>query len=311
MNNKVNVQDLDVERLLNGRMSSSTVETYKTSWLSYVSWLNGRDPLDVHNVNQWKDDMINVDGYSASTINTRLSAIKRVIRELYDLGRVDAEVYVEFDRVRKIPANAMPERRRPNNRNKITPKEMRKIIESIKVNTNDPLLARDRALILVLATSGMRASEAVQVKRQDIVKLEGGYAIDNIIVKGGETRRVPISEECYNAIHDWLFIRPMRSEYVFTLDRWYNPFVPESETVMLCTDKPMDRRNVLYTVKKYARMAGLEHVHTHDFRRFVGTTLAKKDIRTAQKVLGHKSIETTAKYYVMDEVEPGVTEGMF
>jgi len=53
------------------------------------------------------------------------------------------------------------------------------------------------------------------------------------------------------------------------------------------------------TVKRYAKQCELPHVKPHDFRRFVGTILAKKDPRQAQKVLGHKSIDTTYKHYVL------------
>ncbi len=49
----------------------------------------------------------------------------------------------------------------------------------------------------------------------------------------------------------------------------------------------------------------------HDFRRFVGTQLAKDDIRKAQKALGHKDIRTTAKHYVLDEIEAGLTDDLF
>ena len=49
----------------------------------------------------------------------------------------------------------------------------------------------------------------------------------------------------------------------------------------------------------------------HDFRRFVGTELAKRDIRQAQKALGHKRIETTARHYVLDELAGGLTDGLY
>jgi len=52
-------------------------------------------------------------------------------------------------------------------------------------------------------------------------------------------------------------------------------------------------------------------VKPHDFRRFVGTQLATRNIRLAQKALGHKSIETTARHYVLDELEVGLTDGLY
>jgi integrase len=64
-------------------------------------------------------------------------------------------------------------------------------------------------------------------------------------------------------------------------------------------------------VQRYAAKVGLEHIKPHDFRRFVGTKLAKRDIRIAQKQLGHKSIETTARHYVIDGVALGATDNLF
>jgi hypothetical protein len=43
----------------------------------------------------------------------------------------------------------------------------------------------------------------------------------------------------------------------------------------------------------------------------VGTQLAKKDIRKAQKALGHKRIDTTAKHYILDELEEGLTDDLY
>jgi integrase len=64
-------------------------------------------------------------------------------------------------------------------------------------------------------------------------------------------------------------------------------------------------------VRKYARQCGLPAVKPHDFRRFVGTQLAKRDIRQAQKALGHKRLETTAQHYVLDELQVGLTDGLY
>ena len=57
-------------------------------------------------------------------------------------------------------------------------------------------------------------------------------------------------------------------------------------------------------MKHHAEEAGLDHVKTHDLRRFVGTQFARVDIRKAQKTLRHKRIETTARHYVLDEKDP-------
>ena len=69
---------------------------------------------------------------------------------------------------------------------------------------------------------------------------------------------------------------------------------------------PVSRAN-----PKYALQCGLPAVKPHDFRRFVGTQLAKRDLRQAQRALGHKRLETTVQHYVLDELQPGLTEGLY
>ncbi|MEO6891143.1 MAG: tyrosine-type recombinase/integrase [Ktedonobacteraceae bacterium] len=64
-------------------------------------------------------------------------------------------------------------------------------------------------------------------------------------------------------------------------------------------------------VKRYAAMCDLQHIKPHDFRRFVGTQLAAQDIRKAHKALGHTSIEVTARHYVLDELERGLTDHLY
>ena len=64
-------------------------------------------------------------------------------------------------------------------------------------------------------------------------------------------------------------------------------------------------------MRKYTDEAGLDDVKPHDFRRFVGTQLARNDIRQAQKALGHKRLETTARHYVLDELEAGLTDDLY
>ena len=63
-------------------------------------------------------------------------------------------------------------------------------------------------------------------------------------------------------------------------------------------------------VQRYSERCGLSHIKPHDFRRYVGTALAKKDIRLAQKQLGHLNIATTAKHYVLDTARVGATDDL-
>ncbi len=71
--------------------------------------------------------------------------------------------------------------------------------------------------------------------------------------------------------------------------------------------RPMTARAIEYPVAEHIDACMLAHVRPHDFCRFLGTILARRDIRQAQKALRHKRIDTTAAHYVLDELEPGLS----
>jgi integrase/recombinase XerD len=103
-------------------------------------------------------------------------------------------------------------------------------------------------------------------------------------------------------IEAWMAWRSVASPYVFTSfgGRGRQP-----------TPQPLDRSAALRLVQHYAHLVGLGPLSPHDLRRFVGTQLAKRDIRQAQKVLRHKDISTTARHYVLDELTGGLTDGLY
>lgn len=77
------------------------------------------------------------------------------------------------------------------------------------------------------------------------------------------------------------------------------------------TERPLSAVAVWQIVRKYTNGVGLDDIKPHDFRRFVGTQLARKNLRMAQKALGHKRLETTARHYILDELEPGLTDDLY
>lgn len=76
------------------------------------------------------------------------------------------------------------------------------------------------------------------------------------------------------------------------------------------TARPLSTTAIWQIVRKYAGSLGLDHVKPHDFRCFCRHT-TREDIRQAQKALGHKRLETTARHYVLDELEPGLTDDLY
>lgn len=300
---------IDVNRLLKGVVAENTLLTYATAWREYYKFSGSlRRAMKGETLTEWRQHMVTESNFSAATINIRLSAIKTIARELYAHGKIKQEQHWAIKEVTKLPAAALKERRRPNNRVRIEPEQMRTICTSPPVSAENDIALRDRALMMTLATTGTRISEALAIKVHDIRPLSGGnYVVTGIFGKrDADPRSVPLSPEAYEAIQDWLAFRPINSPYVFT----GNTYCLETGGILF-SDKPMNRHTALNRVKIYGAQIGMPEIKCHDFRRFVGTQLAKDNIRTAQKVLGHANISTTVQHYVLDDFVPGSTNSLF
>ena len=156
------------------------------------------------------------------------------------------------------------------------------------------------ALLMTLAGSGLRVSEVVTLTSAQIAFSEGENGLQGWTVSVAGKNKVDatpraLSPAAKTAIDAWVSARSaagVESDYIFT------GFTGRGSRGLRST--PIATVSAWETVQRYAGVAGVENVKPHDFRRFVGTQLAKKDIRLAQKQLGHASIETTAKHYVLD-----------
>lgn len=161
---------------------------------------------------------------------------------------------------------------------------------------------RDNALLHTLASSGLRIHELAALTRSQIQITQGGYQLRVMGKNDKEYRNAPLSPEAYAAIQAWLAARPATSSFVFT------GFQGRSQQTKAT---PLTSVSIWRIVKAYADQCGLEHIKPHDFRRFVGTRLAKTSPRAAQKALGHKKIGTTMDNYVLDELEVGITDNLY
>ena len=160
------------------------------------------------------------------------------------------------------------------------------------------------ALLATLAGSGCRISEVVALTVGQLSARDGGYVLQ-VLGKGQAVpREAPLSREAYAHLQTWLAQRAAQgggaTPVIFTAFAGPRP-----------TARRLTAGAAWCAVRKYALQCGLEHVKPHDFRRFVGTQLAKRDIRQAQKALGHTRLETTAQHYVPDELQVGLTDGLY
>lgn len=177
-----------------------------------------------------------------------------------------------------------------------SPKLWKKIPESLSVNEIEALLAqpnlrdkqgiRDKAILEALYATGMRVSEAVNLKSNN-VNLEVGFL--RCIGKGNKERIIPLGKKAAESIKKYLavsrphFLRGRESEYLF-ISR---------------LGKKISRQSFWKIIKKYSRSARIKKpIKPHILRHSFATHLLERgaDLRSVQEMLGHANISTTQIY---------------
>mgnify|MGYP002671779140 FL=1 len=149
---------------------------------------------------------------------------------------------------------------------------------------------RNKAIIELLFSCGLRVSELVNLKFNDIFERDKFL---RIIGKGDKERLVPISDSALHEIKLWLYdrnlmkIKPGEQEYVFLNRRGAH----------------LTRTMILIMIKRTAEEAGItKTVSPHTLRHSFATELLKggADLRAIQEMLGHENIKTTQIYTHID-----------
>jgi integrase len=287
--------------LLTGQLAPASLAGYQRDIAAYRRFCrDAATALEPASLARWRTHLAQATRLSPHTINRRLAAVKRLVQEAAAQGYVESATAEAFRRVPGVPVKALKDRLKATARTRITPGQMRQLCE-----TPDPrtlIGRRDRALLHTLATSGCRVSEVVTLTAAQLLSRDGNFFLVVLGKNQTEARTAPLSHEAYASIQAWLARRPVESAYLFTsfAGKGHRP-----------TARPMHLSAAWRAVQRAARRLELAHVKPHDFRRFVGTELARRDIRLAQKALGHKRIETTARHYVLDELAGGLTDGLY
>lgn len=287
--------------ILAGQLAPSSVAMYTRDFEAYCAFARSPEAVvQASTLARWRAHLAQATEKSPNTINRMISAVKRLMREAAAQGYIPASLAQEFYQISGVKVAALKQRVKDNARVRIEPWSMRAVCE---LPERERLIGlRDQALLATLASSGLRVTELATLTTAQIRPKGHSYVV---LVRGKNDvtyREAPLSREAYGYIQTWVEARPVTSEYVFT------SFAGRGERL---TERPLSPTAVWKIVRKYADAAGLDDVKPHDFRRFVGTQLARMNIRQAQKALGHKRLETTARHYVLDELEPGLTDDLY
>ncbi len=159
-----------------------------------------------------------------------------------------------------------------------------------EIDTNEESGLRDRAIMELLFSSGLRVSELVNLNRDHINTKRREFMVRG---KGQKDRPVYISESAADWVEQYLAIRQ---------DTLAPLFISYSKNVEANTSgdyRRLTARSIQRMVSKYARLAGItKHVSPHTMRHSFATDLLMNgaDLRSVQSMLGHSNIATTQIY---------------
>ena len=264
---------------LERRLSENTVRAYVNDLEQYDRFLMGRRIAAIEAIRSRDvEDYVAAAGWAASTVARKIAALRS---------------FHEFLRRRGVAAENPAHQIQPPRRARPLPDVLdTRQVEALLAapRGENPAAARDRALLEVAYATGLRASELVRLRLEEIdlderlIRCTGKRSRERIVPYGGKAHGALVR---YLEGARPLFLRDRGERAVF-LTRFGRSFT---------------RMGYWKLLRGYARAAGIDQpVSPHTLRHSCATHLLEGgcDLRVVQEILGHRSIETTQIYTHLD-----------
>ena len=245
-----------------GKATNTTKATYICILEDFIKSIKADtvSDLDILMIDNFIDNL-SLKNYKPKTIKNKIVVIRSFIKFLYSKNLIDIRPEaIEIPRTVEVEANFLDE------------EEQLALIKSAKN-------LRDKALIMTILSSGLRASEILNLKEDDLYRR-------SLIVsrgKGGKPRVTFIDPLTEKSIREYHHKREADSIFVFT-----NSF-----------GKPLSRQYLSRMISETALRAGIKkRVSAHTLRHSFATNMLRKGARIedVQPLMGHSNISTTRLY---------------
>ncbi|MCR4609488.1 MAG: site-specific tyrosine recombinase XerD [Eubacterium sp.] len=256
------------------RSSENTVASYRRDLSKLDSYLNS-NKISLKEVNSTTLNTyilkLEKEGMSSATVSRNVASIRSFFAFLLNRGMISSNP-TESIKPPKVEKKA-PET--------LSIEEVTLLLDQPVGESNKEI--RDKAMLELLYATGMRVTELISIKYQDIdMSMNFVQCIDN-----GKARIIPFENAAKNALTKYIInVRPSMcgdSEYLFTN----------------CKGEQMTRQGFWKIIKLYANRAGIDkditpHMIRHSFAMHMVNNGA--DLRALQEMLGHSDISTTQVY---------------
>lgn len=262
-------------------LSENTAKAYRSDIEKFYKFLDGNG-IELKSVKReqisdylWAQREENKE---SSTVARNLIALKVFFKYLSREGYLQEEptAVMESPRLwKKLPHT-------------LSVDETRRLLESAQ--GEEPQILRDRAILELLYASGLRISELVNLKLNDL-NFEVGFLKSR--GKGGKERIVPLGSKAISYLKKYL--SSARGEYLKG---------PSEYLFLNRSGKKISRQSCWKMIKKYANLAGIKKkISPHTLRHSFATHLLERgaDLRAVQEMLGHANISTTQIYTHIDK----------
>ncbi|MFA6118776.1 MAG: site-specific tyrosine recombinase XerD [Parachlamydiales bacterium] len=270
----------DIKILINGflayietekGLSRNTIEAYHRDIRFFNDFLEKKGLTNIQDIEQ--KDVIEYlsnlkEKYASSSMSRNFISIKVFFRFLKkeSVIKTDITKYLDVPKIWQLLPNVM------------TYEQVNTLLSQMDLNSF--IGSRDKAILELIYASGLRVSEACNIKLLDVfdsfVKVNG---------KGNKQRVIPVGKKAIQAIDYYLlnFRKDIDSEYLFVSKN----------------SKKIDRITIYNRIKFYAKKANIKmNISPHTLRHSFATHLLENgaDLRLIQEMLGHEDISTTDKY---------------
>ena len=275
-----------IQMVLDGLPSEHTRRAYRRALEDFFHWhrSESRPPLSKATVQRYTTTLRD-SGMAPSSVNQRLSAIRRLATEAEDNGLLAPQV---ANGIRAVKG-ARREGRRTGNW--LTREEAQ-----VWLNAPDRRTLkgkRDRALLAVLIGCGLRRTEAAALSFDHVQQRDGRWVLVDLIGKRDKIRSVPMPHWAKAAIDEWSKASGVSKGAIFRA-------VNKGDRVV---GRGVTAQAVYNTIVGYAGELEKKGVAPHDLRRTFAKLAHKggAPIDQIQLSLGHESIQTTEEYLGVEQ----------
>lgn len=269
------LQHLKSERQLSGH----TLANYQQHLQQFMMLLAKR------NIDDWREvdsqhvrqliAQLHKKGISAASIATKLSAL----RSFYAFA-----LRQEWLKVNPCTGVSPPKQGRPLPKNL----DVDDILKLLDLDANDPLVIRDKAMMELMYSSGLRLQELVSL---DLTSIKLDERQVRVIGKGNKERILPVGRQAIDSIKVWLSVR---GEFALA---------DEPALFLSKQKRRISVRSVQTRMEQWGLKQSLQgQVHPHKLRHSFATHMLESsgDLRAVQELLGHANISTTQVYTHLD-----------